>query len=164
MRMKNLLILVMLLALVSCYSSNTSQKEVEAIKAAIEKETISFYKMDKSNLDASWVQGPHSYWSYSDSTGSSYLEGWENINKFFEGYFKTQVTNRNIDVAKPGMELTIDRNWQEIKVYGDGAYVRYTQKVNDPQIYRVETSQIRVMEKLDGVWRVAYVGIIEKYE
>jgi hypothetical protein len=164
MRMKNLLILVMLLALVSCNSSDNATNEIDAIKAAIENETRSFYKVDKSNWDASWVQGPHAYWSYSDSTGTSFIEGWENINKNFDSYFKTQVANRNIDVAKPGTDLTIDRNWQEIKIYGNGAYVRYTQKVKDDQIDRDETSQIRVLEKVDGVWRVAYVGIIAKYE
>jgi carbonic anhydrase len=162
--MKNLLILVMLSVLVSCNSSNTSQNDIEAIKAAIENETNSFYKVDRSTWDASWVQGPHAYWSYSDSTGTSFIEGWENISKNFEGYFKTQVANRNIDVAKSATDLTIDRNWQEIKIYGNGAYVRYTQKVKDNQIDRDETSQIRVMEKVDGVWRVAYVGIIAKYD
>lgn len=162
--MKNLLILITFWALISCNSSNNSQNEIEAIKAAIENETNSFYKVDKATWDASWVQAPHAYWSYSDSTGTSFIEGWENINKNFEGYFKTQVPNRNIDVAKSATELSIDRNWQEIKVYGNGAYVRYTQKVKDNQIDRDETSQIRVMEKVDGAWRVAYVGIIAKYE
>ena len=162
--MKNLLILVTLSVLLSCNSSNTGQNDIAAIKAAIENETNSFYKVDRSTWSASWVQGTHAYWSYSDSTGTSFIEGWENISKNFESYFKTQVANRNIDVAKSTSDLTIDRNWQEIKIYGNGAYVRYTQKVKDNQIDRDETSQIRVMEKVDGVWRVAYVGIIAKYD
>jgi hypothetical protein len=162
--MKNLLIVVMILALVSCSNQNNGENEIDAIKAAIEKETNSFYQVDKATWDASWVQAPHAYWSYSDSTGTSYLEGWDGINNNFDSYFKTQVANRNIDVDKRDSELTIDREWQEFRIYGDGAYVRYTQKVKDSQIDRDETSQIRIMEKKDGAWKVAYVGIIAKYE
>jgi len=162
--MKNLLIVVMLLALIACNSSNNGQNEIEAIKAAIEKETNSFYNVDKPTWDASWVQGNHSYWSYSDSTGTSYLEGWDAINKNFDSYFKTQVAWRNIDVDKGESDLTIERDWQEFRVYSDGAYVRYTQKVRDPSIERPETSQIRILEKEDGVWKVVYIGIIAKYE
>jgi hypothetical protein len=162
--MKNLLMVVMLLALAACNSSNNGQNETEAIKAAIEKETTAFYNVDKASWDASWVQAAHSYWSYSDSTGTSYLEGWDGISNNFDSYFKTQVANRNIDVDKGDSELSIERDWQELRVYGDGAYVRYTQKVKDAQIDRDETSQIRVLEKKDGVWKVVYVGIIAKYE
>ena len=162
--MKNLMILVTLLAMTGCKSSNNDKNEIDAIKTAIEKETTSFYKVDKSTWDASWVQAPHAYWSYSDSTGTSYIEGWEGINNNFESYFKTQVANRNIDVDKGESELTIEREWQEFRVYGDGAYVRYTQKVKDAQIERDETSQIRILEKIDGLWKVVYVGIIAKYE
>lgn len=164
--MKSYIISAFILVLASCNSSNTgnSETEIAAIKAAIENETLSFYKVDRPTWEASWVQANHAYWSYSDSTGTSYLEGWENINKNFDSYFKTQVANRNIDVANSGSELTIERDWQEVKVYGDGAYVRYTQKVKDNQIDRDETSQIRVMEKQGGVWKVAYIGIIAKYD
>ena len=144
-------------------SNPNPESEVAAIKKSIEAETQSFYNADKAAWDANWVQANHSYWSYSDSTGTSFIEGWDGINRNFEDYFKTQKANRNIDVVKNANELTIDRTWQEFRVYGDGAYVRYTQKVKDNEIDRDETSQIRVMEKKDGKWLVAYVGIIAKY-
>jgi hypothetical protein len=164
--MKNLLLAFVVVAFAACTTSNSSNgpAEMEAVKAAIEQETNAFYKVDRAAWESSWVQANHAYWSYSDSTGTSYIEGWENIAKNFESYFKTQVANRNIDVAKPATELVIERaNW-EIRLYDGGAYARYTQKVKDNQIDRDETSQIRVMEKKDGVWKVAYVGIIAKYE
>ena len=164
--MKSTLILVIILFLGSCTSNNqgSSEADIAAIKTAIENETLSFYQVDRPAWEASWVQANHAYWSYSDSTGTSYLEGWEKISKNFIGYFETQIANRNIDVARSVNDLTIDRDWQEVRVYGDGAYVRYTQRVKDNQIDRDETSQIRVMEKKDGVWKVAYVGIIAKYD
>lgn len=135
-----------------------------AIKEAIELETASFYKVDREKWEASWTQTPYAYWSYSDSTGTSYLEGWENINNNFDGYFTTQIPNRNIDVAHPDDELTIERDYKEFRIYRNGAFVQYTQKVKDKQINRDETSQIRVLEKQNGKWLVAYVGIIAKYD
>jgi hypothetical protein len=160
--MKFSLILVMFMFLSGCGIPN-SQNEMEAIKQAIEQETASFYKVEKKNWDDSWVHSPYAYWSYSDSTGTSFLEGWENINKNFDGYFKTQVSNRNIDVAHPEDSLIIERNWKEIRIYDGGAYVQYTQRVKDSQIARDETSQIRILEKQAGKWLITYVGIIAKY-
>ena len=160
--MKKLIIPLAFLFLCSC-SGPTGKNEIEAIKKAIETETYSFYKLEKQNWEGSWIQTPYAYWSYSDSTGTSFLEGWDAISKNFDGYFKTQIPNRNIDVAHPEDELTIERDWKEFRVYGDGAFVQYTQRVKDNKIERDETSQIRVLEKKDGKWLVAYVGIIAKY-
>ena len=149
------------LAIVGC--SSNPESEIAAIKQAIELETTSFYKVDREIWAASWTQTPYAYWSYSDSTGTSFLEGWETINNNFDGYFKTQIPNRNIDVAHPEDELIIERDYKEFRVYGNGAFVQYTQKVKDNQINRDETSQIRVLEKQNGKWLLAYVGIIAKY-
>jgi len=160
--MKTLLILVMFLLSAGCGAPNR-QTEIEAIKKAIEMETYSFYKLEKQNWDESWVHEVYAYWSYSDSTGTSFLEGWDTISKNFDGYFKTQIPNRNIDVAHPETELSIVRDWKEFRVYGNGAFVQYTQRVNDKYVNRDETSQIRILEKKDGKWLVAYVGIIAKY-
>lgn len=160
--MKTLTFLFPILFLLAC-SAPGSENEVEAIKKAIEQETNSFYKVDRSNWEGTWVQSPYAYWSYSDSTGTSFIEGWEKINGNFDSYFKDQVPNRNIDVAHPEDDLTIERDYKEFRVYGDGAYVQYTQRVKDSKIERDETSQIRILEKQNGKWLIAYVGIIAKY-
>ncbi len=141
--------------------SAQENKEVAAIKAVLEKETLSFSNVNRKDWEDTWLKAPHAYWSYSDSTGTSYIEGWENISKSFDEYFKTQVSSRNIDVAK-GSKLSIDRTWHHIRVYGTGAYAHYTQKVKD-NINHDETSQIRVLEKKDGKWKVVCVGVIAYY-
>src|SRR5882757_3641176 len=86
-----------------------SQDEVAAIKAAIEKETSSFQNVDRKSWEDSWLKAPYAYWSYSDSTGTSFVKGWDAITKSFDTYFKTQVSARQIDVAKKG--VTIERSW-----------------------------------------------------
>jgi hypothetical protein len=103
------------------------------------------------------------YWSYSDSTGTSFIEGWEGLTKNFDEYFRTQVSNRSIDVAHQSSKLQIDRVWREFRVYGNGAFVQYIQKVKDNGINRDETSQIRILEKKDGKWKIVCVGAIANY-
>jgi hypothetical protein len=140
----------------------SAQDEISAIKAVIEKETFSFQNVDRKSWAGSWQQVPYAYWSYSDSTGTSFVEGWDSINKSFDTYFNTQVANRQIDVAGKG--LKIERQWGEIRVYKTGAFAQYVQKVKDGMTNRDETSQIRVLEKgKDGKWKIVYVGIIAKY-
>ncbi len=137
-------------------------KEVAAIKATIEKETLSFFNVNQKDWEDSWLQAPYAYWSYSDSTGTSFIEGWDAIKKNFADYFKTHVANRQIDVAHQSKAVKIDRTWKSIRIYGNGAYVRYTQQVRDNINYD-ETSHVRVLEKKDGKWRIVCVGAIASY-
>lgn len=134
-------------------SAFAQQKDIDAIKAVIAKETSSFMNVDYKTWADTWLKVPYAYWSYSDSSATSYVEGWEMLTKTFAEYFKT---------AKPS-KATITNEWQEIRVYGNGAYARFIQRVKD-DIDRDETSQMRVLEKTkDGKWKVICVGAIAKY-
>ncbi len=143
-------------------ASAQDSKDVVAIKAVLERETQAFFNVSRKDWEDTWMKVPYAYWSYSDSTGTSFIEGWDNISKSFDEYFKTQVSSRPIDVAYQSAKITIDRKWHDIRVYGNGAYVHYTQKVND-NIDHDETSQIRVLEKKNGKWKVICVGVIAYY-
>ena len=157
--------LILTLLMVFCFSAVVvaqDPKEIAAIKSVIEKETLSFFNVNQKEWEDSWNKVPYAYWSYSDSTGTSYIEGWENISKNFSDYFKTQVSSRPIDVAHQSAKVNIERKWHDIRVYGTGAYVHYTQRVID-NVDRDETSQIRVLEKVNGKWRVICVGAIAVY-
>jgi hypothetical protein len=156
------LMIIGICSLVTLPAVAQDSKEVAAIKAVLEKETQSFFNVNRKEWEDSWLKVPYAYWSYSDSTGTSFIEGWDNISKSFDEYFKTQVASRNIDVAHQSSKLSIDRKWHDIRIYGNGAYVHYTQKVKD-NIDHDETSQIRVLEKKDGKWKVICVGVIAYY-
>jgi hypothetical protein len=145
--------------LIACLVSSTGtliafaqQSEITAIKAVVSKETSSFMNVDYKSWSDTWLKVPYAYWSYSDSTGTSFVEGWEALNKTFDEYFKT---------AKPSKSL-ITNEWQEVRIYGSGAYVRFIQKLKD-DIDRDETSQMRVLEKTKDGWRVICMGAIAKY-
>jgi hypothetical protein len=140
-----------------------AQDDKAAIKAVIEKETESFFNADRKTWETTWVHAPYTYWSYSDSTGTSFIESWDAITKSFDEYFRTQVAGRSIDVAHQSNKLEISRDWKEMRVYGSGAFVHYIQKVKENGIPSNETSQIRVLEKKDGKWKIVCVGAIASY-
>jgi len=130
-----------------------AQPDKDAIKAVIEKETTAFFGVDRKNWEPNWLDAPYTFWSYSDSTAGSVLEGTENIKRNFDEYFRT---------AKPS-KSKIDRVWLEIRVYGSGAYARFIQKVSD-EIDRDETAEIRVLEKgKDGKWKIVCMNAVAKY-
>lgn len=126
--------------------------DIAAIKELIGKETEFFFSVNKQAWAECWWKVPYAYWSYSDSTSASYIEGWNGLEKSFESYFKT---------AKPS-KAQITNEWIEVKVYGTGAYVQFVQKVKD-EIERDETNQVRVLEKKDGKWKIICVVAIARY-
>ena len=133
--------------------SVVAQPDKDAIKSVIEKETTSFFGVDRKNWESNWLDASYTFWSYSDSTAGSVLEGTENIKRNFDEYFRT---------AKPS-KSKIDRVWLEIRVYGSGAYARFIQKVTD-DIDRDETAEIRVLEKgKDGKWKIVCMNAVAKY-
>lgn len=126
--------------------------EVEAIKAAIEKETKAFFEIDYKTWLDSWVHTPYAYWSFVDSTGISQYEGWRAIEIGFTDYFIT---------GKPA-RTTIERVWQEIRVYGDGAFARFKQRVITDGVPGTEQMEIRILEKdKKNGWKIALVGVLK---
>jgi len=129
--------------------------EIAAIKEVIAKETDAFFGVNKQGWADCWLQVPYVYWSYSDSTATSFVQGWDGdkgLFKTFDNYFKT---------AKPSKAM-ITRDWIDVKVYGNGAFARFFQNVKD-EIDHDITSEVRVLEKKDGKWKMIFVGAIAKY-
>ena len=133
-------------------STFAQTKEVDAIKAVISKETSSYFNVDYKGWADTWLKVPYAYWSYSDSTNTSFVESWDALDKSKASYFKNSKPSRAI----------ITNEWQEVRVYGNGAYVRFIQRVKD-DIDRDETSQMRVLEKTKEGWKVICVAAIARY-
>lgn len=126
--------------------------DVAAIKEVIARETESFFAVNNKAWADCWLQVPYAYWSYSDSTSTSYIEGWDGLSKTFASYFKD---------SKPS-KAEIVNEYIDIKIYGNGAYVKFIQKVKD-EIEHDETHQVRVLEKKDGKWKIICVVAIARY-
>jgi len=134
-------------------SVNAQKKggEVEAIKALIERETKAFFEIDRKTWADSWAHVPYAFWSFADTTDVNSFSGWEQIEKGFADYFRT---------AKPST-AKIERSWLglEVKVYGNGAYVRFNQHVKDDS-RRPPQAEIRILEKINGQWKIVCVSVI----
>ncbi|MFZ6014352.1 MAG: hypothetical protein ACOYXT_28690 [Bacteroidota bacterium] len=127
--------------------------DVDAIKAVIERETKAFFDVDYKTWMDSWVHAPYSYWAFAEASDISQYEGWKAIEIGFTDYFLT---------SKP-TNSKIERTWQEVRVYGDGAYARFKQRVITDGVPGAEQTEIRILEKdkKDG-WKIVLVGVLKK--
>lgn len=133
-----------------------SQKisDEQAIKALIERETKAFFGIDYQTWMKSWAHVPYAYWSYADTAGINDYEGWKAIEIGFTDYFVT---------SKP-TSIEIDRIWEDIRVYKDGAYARFKQTLITNGVRGPEQTEIRVLEKdkKDNQWKIVLVGVLKK--
>ena len=142
-----------LVIVLGAWAQKTSKvSDVDAIKTVIEQETKAFFGVNYQKWMESWVHTPSAYWSYADASGINYYEGWKAIEVGFSDYFVT---------TKPG-EIEVERTWQEIKVYGDGAYARFKQRVVTDGVPGPEQVEIRVLEKQNNAWKILLVGVLKK--
>lgn len=126
--------------------------DVDAIKTVIEQETKAFFEVDYQTWIDSWIHTPAAYWSFADTSGFNYYEGWKAIEIGFTDYFVT---------TKPS-NIEIERTWQDVKVYGDGAYARFKQRIITDGIYGPEQVEIRLLEKDKNTWKILLVGVLKK--
>lgn len=126
----------------------------EAIKAVIEKETKAYFSIDYDTWMDSWSHVPYAYWSYADTAGITYHEGWKAIEIGFADYFVT---------SKPNV-IEIERNWEDLRIYKNGAYARYKQTVITDGVRGPEQTEIRILEKdpKDKKWKIVLVGVLKK--
>jgi hypothetical protein len=129
--------------------SSTSTNEELVIKSLIEHETKAFFEIDQKSWADCWAHVPYAFWSFADTTDVNSFTGWEAISNGFANYFKT---------SKPST-AKIDRKWGHIRIYGTGAYARFTQHVND-DTNRPAQEEVRVLEKINGQWKIVCVSVI----
>jgi hypothetical protein len=125
-------------------------KEIAAIKSAIEKETTAFFQVDNKTWMDSWVHAPYTFWSMADSSGFNTFNGWKAIEIGFTDYF---LTNRPSTAS-------IVRQWHDIRVYGNGAFARFNQFTTTDGVTSSQ-EEIRVLEKHDGKWKIVLVGVMK---
>jgi hypothetical protein len=131
---------------------NEKSADVEAIKEVIARETKAYFGIDYKTWMECWIHSPSAYWSYADQEGINYFEGWKSIEVGFNDYFVT---------SKPA-NIQIDRTWQEVKVYGNGAYARFKQTLTTDGVAGPVQVEIRVLEKEKNQWKILLVGVLKK--
>jgi len=128
---------------------NAQEAEKDAIRRVVMQETESYLNVDLETWKSTWLPVSYAYWSFSDKGGTQFIDGWEKIESTFTDYFTNQKPSRS--------KLTY--TWQEIRVYGSGAYVRFKEKQVDNDLTE-ESNQIRVLEKKDGKWKIICMSAV----
>jgi hypothetical protein len=130
-------------------SAESIPNDEALIKSVIEKETKAFFEIDQKTWMGYWGHVPYAFWSFADTTDVNSFSGWNDINAGFDNYFKT---------SKPST-AKIQRDWHHITIRGDLAYIRFTQHVRG-EIMRPPQAELRVMEKINGEWKIICVSVI----
>jgi hypothetical protein len=150
-----LLLLIMLMTTVAFSQkkkdkpSSSAANDEEVIKSIIEQETKAFFEIDEKGWSSLWAHEPYAFWSFADTTDVNSFSGWKEISEGFASYFKT---------SKPSTAKII-RDWHHINIMGNMAYIRFTQHVSDDSI-RPPQAEVRVMEKINGAWKIVCVNVI----
>ena len=146
-----ILCVCLLLSFTLSVSAQRKNADAEAIRAVIERETKAFFEIDYKTWADSWAHVPYAFWSFADTTDVNSFSGWPQIEKGFAEYFRT---------SKPST-AKIAREWLglEVKIYGNGAYVRFNQFVNDGTA-RPGQAEVRILEKINGQWKIVCVSVI----
>lgn len=152
--MKNLITSMAAVLFLSPSVLSQKMTDEDAIKAVIERETQAYFSIDYDNWMDSWQHVPYAYWSYADTNGINDYEGWKAIEIGFTDYFVT---------TKPNVTPSIERTWEDLRVYKDGAYARFKQRVVTNGVQGPEQTEIRVLEKdRDKQWKIVLVGVLKK--
>lgn len=140
--------------LLSQISEAQKISDEDAIKAVIERETNAYFKIDYNNWMDSWSHVPYAYWSFADETGINYFEGWKAIETGFADYFVT---------TKP-LAIEVERIWEDLRIYKDGAYARFKQTVITNGVRGPQQTEIRVLEKdrKEKEWKIILVGVLKQ--
>ncbi|MTB52424.1 hypothetical protein [Lewinella sp. W8] len=147
-----LLLSLTLAFLVGCADATENQADVTvshdqekaAILATLNAETRAAFQRDYELWQTKWVHDPSvtkTYLNFADSTFSESI-GWEAINQFVVDYFASHPE------PEPVPEMLSDIN---VRLYETGAWVTYEQR----DALRGRKRETRLMEKVDGTWRIA---------
>ena len=128
--------------------------EEEAIKNVIIYETDAFSNQDMKAWADSFIQDANTMVLQAFTDGKQSVLGFENMKAGMEAYFK----------ENPGYKfnVTTRKDWR-IAVDGTTARAYFLQEANDDNGTYV-SDEFRVLEKVDGQWKIAVVVSIFKTE
>jgi hypothetical protein len=143
-------------------SSFDESFEKAAILRTIERETSCFFKRDYECWKETYAQTEHAFqaWNNSDGTYDAKV-GWQEVRSGAEKYMS----------ENPEPELTVDassvrRHNLKVRFFNENlAYLTWDQsnwREAEKKYYR--SKEARIMEKIDGQWRILHVTAFWDYQ
>lgn len=132
------------------------EKEKAAILEVIDAESAAFWNKDFEKFAACWVHGPHvrtmGWW---EDGGVTVVQGWE------ERANRTKKHMAASPEPNPTANNVIRKNWN-IRIFRDVAWLTFDQYGEDTGDQLMDmpgrSRETRILEKVDGKWKIAYVG------
>ncbi len=140
----------------SCQEKIDIEKEKEAIKAVVEKETNAFWARDLDQQLECFIQDETTTWVNAGRDGLGDGDGWENIRN---SYIREFLGKDDFYENYPESNRKVKNKYYKIKVYKDCAWVVYDEYYvfeNDSIIDGPKA--IRFLEKVDDEWKLVLLS------
>lgn len=127
--------------------TNNFTKTEQAIIKTIEQETDGFWERDFDKWASAWSQTDAVLWSGTTSEYHQEMNGWKELSDFVKKSFADYPSVNTTPVERMNWKFQVNKNM---------AWVRFHQDSD------VITSEIRILEKKGGKWKLVHVGWINE--
>jgi tetratricopeptide (TPR) repeat protein len=149
-------ILLSLFIMSSFQKSMADEKDEAAIKKVIENETKFAFDANYEEFAKTWVHEPYALWTSAGNYNHNEFLGWDSIGINLKRWMESWT--------EPFADEVIRKNFS-YRIYGNGAWVTYEQynkssMEKNPDL--LPSRQLRILEKTDDGWKIAFVGVIDR--
>ena len=146
------LLTVLLLVGTSCQETIDIEKEKEAIKAVIEKESDAHFARDIDRQFDCFIQDETSTGVLAGEDG--FYDGWEIISAAYKSIYENSPEPAN---------LKVKNNNYKIKVYKDCAWAVYDEyTVDENDSISSGPRVIKFLEKVDDDWEIVLLSVLSR--
>lgn len=134
-------------------SSFAQSKDEEAVKAVCEKETQSFNSRDADGMISCHANKPYSLMLVAENGNVHYTTAQSDAES-------SKSIKELVKMMGPPTGDTFLNSGYVIHINGTSAFVYYDQKVTDKTGKVSDFHEVRNLEKIEGKWKIIYVGAV----
>lgn len=152
------IIVLFLIGVVSCKTTNDIEAEKQAIIDVINAETEAYLNFDFEKVKSFYVQDSLNFRLTTGVDDHVFLKGWDEI----EAFFRDELIDDDPHASKD-THINVTKDDYRIKVYERSAFVLCTEKWTytlPDDVIEIDSRQVRFMEKVDGEWKIAFLSFI----
>jgi DNA-binding CsgD family transcriptional regulator len=140
--------------------SDEPDADREAIMRVIAEETEAYFRKDFEGWARCWVHGSHvRRWGWYPQCGIWLVEGWDAVRaEMWDGMARFPAPNASgaaVRRERVSVTLAADMAWV--------TFDQYAPRTGDAFDVAGLQHNMRVMQKLDGVWKIACVGVLKPW-
>lgn len=144
-----IMVICMLLSVsfLSAQQDNNFSKKEQAVMQIIQQETAGWWERDYNKWADAWAHKDYILWSGTTQESHEQYDSWQTLSAYVKESFEAYPDPDSGDITRT--------DWQ-FRIYKNAAWVRFLQDA-----YTI-TTETRMLEKVNGEWKLIYVGWINK--